>query len=177
MNFFLLGMGEFGFSFWALTGVTTLTGLVGMAMGLLMSAIFSSSEAAVGTLPLLLIPQITFGGLIVKIKEMGALAKAISYLMIVRYSFDATIKAGDELTRPARYGNEREAMGIGGFLYDLGLRETSAADDMGLSLTTLCLILFGFLGAFLALTAWFTARSTEEWSKTTPLLHKSVKRL
>lgn len=161
MNFFLLGMGEFGFSFWALIGVTTLTGLVGMSMGLLMSAIFSSSEAAVGTLPLLLIPQITFGGLIVKIKEMGALAKGISYLMIVRYSFDASIKAGEELTRPARYGNEREAMGIGGFLYDLGLRETSAADDMGLPLSVLCLILFGFLTVFLGLTAWFTSRSTE----------------
>jgi ABC-type multidrug transport system ATPase subunit len=161
MNWALLGMHEFGFSFWALTGVTTLTGLVGMSMGLLMSSIFSSSEAAVGTLPLLLIPQITFGGLIVKIKEMGALAKGISYLMIVRYSFDATIKTGEELTRPARYGNEREAMGIGGFLYDLGLRETSQADDMGMSLTVLSLILLGFLSGFLMFSAWFTKRSTE----------------
>jgi ABC transport system ATP-binding/permease protein len=159
MSWVLLGLGEFGFDPFLLCSVTTLTGLVGMALGLLMSSIFSSSEAAVGTLPLLLIPQITFGGLIVKVKEMGTLAETFSYAMIVRYSFDASIKCGDELTRPGSYGNDREPMGIGGFLYDLGLRKTSDADDMGMPLEMLCGILVAFLVVFLAGTTLFTSRS------------------
>lgn len=161
MNYALLGMAQYGFSWPLLVGVTAATGLVGMAMGLLMSAMFPSSEAAVGTLPLLLIPQITFGGLIVKVKEMGALAKGLSWLMIVRYSFEATIKTGEELTRPARYGNEREPMKIGGFLFDLGFRNTSGADDMGLPMGVLLGVLLAFFVVFLLGTVVFTSRSRE----------------
>ena len=40
--------GEYGFNPLALMGICSLTGLVGMTLGLLVSAIFSSSEAAVG---------------------------------------------------------------------------------------------------------------------------------
>ena len=60
MNYFMMGMYEdpYLFSLPLLATVTTLTGFVGMALGLLMSAVFSSSEAAVGTLPLVLIPVI-----------------------------------------------------------------------------------------------------------------------
>lgn len=161
MNFVLLRMWEFGFSAPLLLFVTTLTGLVGMAMGLLMSAMFPSSEAAVGTLPLLLIPQITFGGLIVKVKEMGAVAKALSWLMIVRYSFEATIKTGHELSRPGRYGTQREEISLSGVLYDLGFKTTASADDMGTPLSGLLCVLVGFLLAFLLGTLLFTRRSRD----------------
>ncbi len=163
MNFALLGMWGLGFSWFALTFVSVLTGWVGMAMGLLMSSVFASSEAAVGTLPLLLIPQITFGGLIVKVKEMGLLAKAISYLMIVRYSFDAIIKTGDRLTVPARRGLDRDLDGrsISGSLWELGFKATSDADDMGFPLVILCCLLFAFFLFFMTWTWIFTARSSE----------------
>ena len=132
-----------------------------MSMGLLISAVFSSSEAAVGTLPLLLIPQITFGGLIVKVKEMGLVAKGLSYLMVIRFSFEATIKTGEQLTRPARYGSQRDAMPISGFLYDLGFR-TSSADDMGLSLSILCGLLMLFFITMTGAAWWFTRRLIEK---------------
>ena len=163
MNWTLLDMGSgsgdvaYGFSLLALCGVTSLTGLVGMSMGLLISALFSSSEAAVGALPVVLIPQITFGGLIVKVKEMSFLSKAVAYLMITRYSFDATIKTGEYLSRPGSYGNNREPLHINGVLYDLGFR-TSAAQDMGLLLPDLVLILFGFSVVFLGFATWFASR-------------------
>jgi ABC-type multidrug transport system ATPase subunit len=164
----LLGMGgvgpdgqAYGTSWVLLCATSALTGLVGMALGLLISASFASSEAAVGTLPLLLIPQITFGGLIVKIKEMGLVAKAFSYLMIVRYSFDAAIKASDKLTDPVLRGGTRHEKSIMGILYDLGLRGSSAADDVGLPLVALYAVLSAFLVALVGATCWRTWRSKE----------------
>lgn len=150
MSWAMMGMGDFGYSLGGLVGVATLTGLVGVAMGLLLSALFSSSEAAVGMLPLLLIPQITFGGLLVKYREMGAVAKALSYLMVVRYGFDGLIRTGDELSRPGSYGVERERLGIEGFLYDLGFRMSADVDDQGIPLPALVGILVGWLVGLLA---------------------------
>jgi hypothetical protein len=158
LNWWLLDMGRYGFSLPLLTLVTALTGLVGMSLGLWMSSIFNSSEAAVGTLPLLLIPQITFGGLIVKVKEMSALSKVISYGMITRYAFDATIKSGERLSRAGAYGTSREDIQATGVLYDLGFRSSSAA-DMGIPLTWLIAILLCFLLSFLTLATIFTRRS------------------
>ncbi|MFT4623539.1 MAG: ABC-type multidrug transport system ATPase subunit [Myxococcota bacterium] len=158
-NFVLLQMWNYGFSFFWLYTVTTLTGLVGMALGLLMSALLSSSEAAVGTLPLLLIPQITFGGLIVKVKEMGTAAWLFSWLMVVRYSFEGLIKTGTELTDPARGGNDRVARSISGHLYNLGFKTTASADDMGLPFLLILAILATWLGGLLFWTFVFTWRS------------------
>ena len=158
MNYLLLGLGSYGYSALQMMAVTSLTGLVGMSLGLLMSAMFTSSEAAVGTLPLILIPQITFGGLIVKVKEMSAAAKLVSSLMITRYAFDAVIKTGEKLSRPAQYGNKREDIAINGVLYDLGFK-TSASGDMGIRLWELCAILVLFLVVFLTATTVLTARS------------------
>lgn len=164
MNFGLLPLyGEFGYSFPLLLLVTALTGWVGMSLGLLMSAIMSSSEAAVGTLPLLLIPQITFGGLIVKVKEMGLLAKGMSYAMVVRFSFDAAIKTGDKLTEPALRGAvEREPKPIIGILHNLGFRPKGAsADDLGMPLSVLIAVLCAWLVGLLLLTTWRTSRTSE----------------
>ncbi len=160
LNWLLLGMGAYGTSLFQLCGVTALTGMVGMSLGLLMSSLFSSSEAAVGTLPLILIPQITFGGLIVKVKEMSTLAKAISSLMITRYAFDAVIKTGEKLSRPGSFGNKRDELQITGVLYDLGFRTSSAA-DMGWPLWQLCGILFLFFAGFLSVATWLTRRAEQ----------------
>jgi hypothetical protein len=123
-----------------------------MALGLLVSASLASSEAAVGTLPLILIPQITFSGLIVKVKEMGWLAKALSYLMIVRYSFEAIIKTGEKLTEPLVGGQtERAAKPLSGILYNLGFKTTASVDDMGIPwwalIGVLSMIYVGLLSA------------------------------
>ncbi|MEQ1505448.1 MAG: ATP-binding cassette domain-containing protein [Myxococcota bacterium] len=161
--FVLLPMwGEYGYSWCLLSFTASLTGWIGMALGLLISASMASSEAAVGTLPLVLIPQITFSGLIVKVKEMGWLAKALSYLMIVRYSFEATIKTGDRLTEPLIGGQqERVAKPLSGVLYNLGFKTTSDVDDMGIPYLVLLLVLFFILGTLLVSTLIQTWRTRE----------------
>jgi ABC transport system ATP-binding/permease protein len=163
MCFVLLPMwGEYGFSWCLLSFTASLTGWIGMALGLLISASMSSSEGAVGTLPLVLIPQITFSGLIVKVKEMGWLAKALSYLMIVRYSFEAVIKTGERLTEPLVGGQqERVAKPLSGVLYNLGFKTTAAVDDMGIPYLVLLLILFGLLGTLLFATLIQTWRTRD----------------
>jgi len=161
MNYVLLQMGgAYGFSFLGLNGVTILTGLVGMSMGLFMSSLFASSEAAVGTLPLVLIPQITFGGLIVKVGDMSLLARLVSWTMITRYAFEASIKTGEKIWVP-KFGADRgEPLKITGALYDLGFR-TSAVDDMGLPMPVLVLVLLAFLAAFLVGATLLTRRTPE----------------
>jgi hypothetical protein len=129
---------------------------------LLISATLASSEAAVGTLPLILIPQITFSGLLVKVKEMGTLGYAFSWLMIVRYAFEATIKTGEKLTEPLVGGQtERAARPLSGILYNLGFKATGAVDDMGVPYWGLMLVLWSVLGLLLMLT-WFQTWRTRE---------------
>ncbi|MEQ1570485.1 MAG: ATP-binding cassette domain-containing protein [Myxococcota bacterium] len=163
MSFVLLPLyGEYGFSWCQLCFTSSLTGWIGMALGLAISATMASSEGAVGLLPVVLIPQITFSGLIVKVKEMGWLAKGLSYLMIVRYSFEATIKSGARLTEPLVGGQqERVAKPLSGVLYNLGFKSTSAVDDMGLPYPVLVLILSVILFGLLFVTVVQTWRTRD----------------
>lgn len=153
-----LDMGSYGYDLFALSGVAIGTGLVGMSMGLLVSAAFGSSEAAVGTLPLLLIPQITFGGLIVKLKDMAILSKIVAYTMVTRYSYELSIKTGEKLSKPSHKGVGESSEDIGRFLWELGFR-TSAADDMGISVLGLSTILAGWFFVMLAIATWLVHRS------------------
>ncbi len=146
----VLGMGDYGAQLGPLLGVCVLTGWVGMSLGLLVSSAWTSSEAAVGSLPLLLIPQITFSSIMVSVRSMGDAAQALSWLTVQRYSFDAVIKCTDELAY-FKYGTWQRQK-VQGFLYDLGLKMTSKADDTGLSLEVLCLFMGGFCVLFLAIT-------------------------
>jgi len=68
-------------------GITTfLTLLTSMSLGLMVSAIVKSSEQANNTLPLLLLPQIIFSGVLFK---MEGIASYFSWLMLSRWSVGA----------------------------------------------------------------------------------------
>ncbi len=146
-----IGLGRYGFELPVLMAVCLLTGWVGMALGLLVSACWTSSEAAVGTLPLLLIPQITLSSIMVSVRSMGDLAAFLSWFTVQRYAFDAVIKCGDELAY-FKYGSW-QTQRVRGFLYELGLKFTAEADDIGLTLDQLCGILSGFTVFFLLVTS------------------------
>jgi ABC-type multidrug transport system ATPase subunit len=141
------GLWDYGFNPVLLAFVSALTGLTGMTLGLLVSASFSSSEAAVGTLPLLLIPQITFSALLVGLREMTPLARLLSRIDPQRYAFDAAIKVGEKLERATRVPGKWEDVSVNGPLYELGLKG-AAADDMGVPLLALCGILVVFSALF-----------------------------
>jgi ABC-type multidrug transport system ATPase subunit len=155
-----LDMASYGYSLPALSSVAVGTGLVGMAMGLLVSAAFASSEAAVGTLPLLLIPQITFGGLIVKVKDMTVASKVVAYMMVTRYSYEAAIKTGDKLSKPSHKGVGESSEDIRRFLWELGFR-SSTADDMRIPGGWLAVILFTWFAVMTATTTWLVHRSAK----------------
>ena len=65
---------------------TFLTLLTSMSLGLLVSAVVKNASQANSALPLLLIPQIIFSGVLFKIKGIG---KIISWLMLSRWSIGA----------------------------------------------------------------------------------------
>lgn len=169
MNWYLLGMGDLtvehplGFSWTATVLFTVATGLVGMALGLMLSSLFASSEAAVAALPIVLIPQITFGGLLVKLKGMPALGLSISAIMVTRYSFDALVKSGEHLWAPNAGYQAKEPLSRLGVLSDIGFRSKDALiDDLGYTHPELAAILFAFFLVFLAVTAWAVRRSSHE---------------
>ncbi len=143
----MFGLGGFGFNPFALMGVASLTGITGMTLGLFVSGLFSSSEAAVGTLPLLLIPQITFSSLLVGLRDMRPWARVVTWLDPQRYAFDATLKVGRKLAKASRVPGQWDVTSMTGPLYELGLKGADA-DDMGLSLPVLCAALVVFSGLF-----------------------------
>jgi len=146
-----MGMGAHGFDPLQLYLVALLTGAVGIGLGLAISCSFSSSEAAVGTLPLILIPQIVFGGLIVYVKDMSLLAKGLSYLTAIRWSFNALIHTGDELVKLGGASYERVEVPSSAILYLLGFKTTTDPADLGLPLWALCSALAGMALLFFLL--------------------------
>lgn len=134
---------EYGFNPLLMFIVALLTASVGIALGLQVSSLFSSSEAAVGTLPLILIPQIVFGGLIVYVKEMPTLAKWLSYATTTRWSFNALLKTGDELYKSGAAAYEQKTVAMHGILYLLGFKTDTDPLDTGLPLALLCSVLAG----------------------------------
>ena len=155
--FWVLDMPDYGYDLTLLSAVALLTGWVGMSLGLLVSASWTSTEAAVGTLPLLLIPQITFSSIMVSVRSMGDVAQMFSWLTVQRYAFDAVIKCTDELAY-FKYG-QWQRQKVQGFLYELGLKLSAKAGDTGLPLEVLAGIMGGFCVIFLAAsTLWVWAR-------------------
>jgi ABC-type multidrug transport system ATPase subunit len=173
--FHLLGMEEYGFVLSVLIEVCVTTGVMGMALSFLVSSIFDSSEAAVGSIPLLLIPQIALSGIMLDVRNMPPLAKALGWLNIERFSFDAVIKSGThfaeiQLGKADPYvlneyliwiyetfpfigevntADPIEKRSQSSLLWTLGFKETSNVDDKGLLLGQLVQVMNGFSGVFL----------------------------
>jgi len=133
--------GAYGACLRDLMAVCLLTGWVGMALGLFISVRSRSSEAAVGVLPLMLIPQIVFGGLMVPVREMEPWALAAFWFMVVRYAFEASLKTVATLTEVSGTLGEPVQRPIAGILYHLRFKSTAAADDTGIPLPWLLGIL------------------------------------
>lgn len=155
------GLGGYGFDLDTLAAVASLAGVVGMALGLLVSALFTSSEAAVGTLPLLLIPQISFSTFLLSFNNMPVAARGLTWVDPLRYAYDAMLKVaawrndfgawefGRLAVQPRPGSQWGDPLPVSGPLYEFGLKG-SGVDDIGLPLGTLVLALLGFTTLFLA---------------------------
>jgi len=138
-------------------GVASLIGLCGMGLGLWVSASFASSEAAVGSLPLLLIPQITLSSLLVNLRDMNGASRLLSHLNPMRYAFETMLKTGDQVAAPERIPGRWRLASNTGPLYDYGFK-SAAVEDMGLSMPMLVAALGGFTLLFLLGALLRTAR-------------------
>jgi ABC transport system ATP-binding/permease protein len=164
MLWFARGLAAYGFDPALLCLVSVLTGWAGMALGLFVSACWTSSEAAVGTLPILIIPQIMFSGIMVSLRHMGDAALGITWLTIERFSFHAHLRAAEQVAQFDRLGRIN-AHAVVSPLYEFGFFRYGDSElgtvDSELSLQSLLLalglnVLVFLLGA--ALLVWWRDR-------------------
>lgn len=73
-------------------GTLWLSSLVGVGMGLLLSSVVRTSEAAMATVPILLIPQIILGGAIMPIDRMNEPTSIASHVVASRWAFEAVLQ-------------------------------------------------------------------------------------
>jgi ABC-type multidrug transport system ATPase subunit len=78
-------------SFFLVYLLLLLSSMAGVGMGLVLSAVVRSSEAAVALVPLLLIPQIIIGGIIMPIHDLNAPMKVFASVMVARWGFEGVL--------------------------------------------------------------------------------------
>lgn len=146
------GLGGQGYSPIELVQGTILAGWSGLATGLLVSALWGRSEAAVGTIVLLLVPEIAFSGIMTPLDKLGVLARGVSWLNPVRYAYHLMLRAGDHLQYLNPLG-EWKMRPVSGELYTMGLRPPEPG-SLGLGPFTLMTV----LGVMIALQLLQTSR-------------------
>ena len=72
-------------------GTLFLTSLASLSIGLVISSLVKTSEAAMGLTPIFLIPQVILGGLISKFGDMNDFIKALSGFTVSRWSFESLL--------------------------------------------------------------------------------------
>ncbi len=82
----ILGIGFFTHYF-----VLFLTSFTAMLMGLVVSAVSKTGEAAMAIVPIILIPQIVLGGLIVYFKDLGGFGKLLAAPVLNRWAYELTL--------------------------------------------------------------------------------------
>jgi ABC transport system ATP-binding/permease protein len=103
-----------------LCAVVLLTGWAAVALGLVISAAVRSQEQATSLIPLVLIPQLLFGGAIVPVASMTAPLEALAGVVFARWSFagagtaiDLNARIAEQGGRASIYGTEFFDLAIG----------------------------------------------------------------
>jgi ABC-type multidrug transport system permease subunit len=71
-----------------LAGVLSLTTIAGTGLGLLLSAVSSNPDFATSMVPLILLPQLMFSGVVVPISQMNVLSRGLAVLAVAKWSFE-----------------------------------------------------------------------------------------
>ena len=96
-------------------GLLVLTSFAAVGMGLLMSAAVRTQDQATSFIPLVLVPQLFFGGSIVPVATMSAPLAAISGLVVARWSYagfgsavdlNGRIAASPAYAKVSRFGDD-----------------------------------------------------------------------
>ena len=87
----------------ALVIMLVVTSWVGVGMGLVISVSVRSEDQAGSFIPLVLVPQLLFGGALVPVAQMGLILKVISRLVVAQWSFAG---AGSVIHMQQRIGQD-----------------------------------------------------------------------
>jgi ABC-2 type transport system permease protein len=119
VGFGLLGLDVVG-PVWMVVALAVANALLGMSLGLFLSAFARTEFQAVQFMPAFVLPQILLCGLFVDQDQMATWLAAISYVLPVTYAFDALERASQDATLGARFWID-VAVVLGSTLLALGL--------------------------------------------------------
>jgi ABC-2 type transport system permease protein len=95
--FGLLGVDSLG-PLWLVIAIASANAVLGMALGLFLSAFAQTEFQAVQFMPAFIFPQILLAGLFVPREDMAPALEAVSYVLPLTYAYDALARAiADEL--------------------------------------------------------------------------------
>jgi len=120
-----------------------------VGLGLVVSTVARSVDQATSVIPLLLIPQLLFGGALVALERMGTVIRVLADLTVSRWAFAG---AGAAIQMNARLAEEPKAAGLSGY----GTRFFSIQPGVA------AIILAGFTGAALLTAALLLARRSRD---------------
>jgi ABC-2 type transport system permease protein len=99
VSFGLLGLDSAG-PVWLVVVLAVANAVLGMALGLFLSAFAQTEFQAVQFMPAFVLPQVLLAGLLVPRDKMAPLLELVSYAMPLTYAYDALARAtADELGR------------------------------------------------------------------------------
>jgi ABC transport system ATP-binding/permease protein len=119
-----------------LLGLLVVTAWTAAAMGLTVSTLARNVDQAVSFVPLLLLPQLVFGGSIVTLEQMQGIGRAIANLTFARWAYEG---AGSTVDLALRLTEDRRFAPLNPF----------GAEFFTVQPATVVVILAGFVGAFL----------------------------
>ena len=125
--------------------IVVLTAFAAVAMGLLVSAVVRNQDQATSFIPLVLIPQLFFGGSIVATAQMSAPLRAVTKVVVTQWSYAGLGAAIGMNKRIAESPNYSKVSSFGPHYFSLSRGSTY-------------LILAAFVIGFLLITAWLLAR-------------------
>jgi ABC-type multidrug transport system ATPase subunit/ABC-type multidrug transport system permease subunit len=128
--------------------IVVLTAFAAVSMGLLVSAVVRNQDQATSFIPLVLIPQLFFGGSIVATADMSGPLKAITKVVVTQWSYAGLGTAVDMNGRIAQNVNYARVSRFG-------------HDYFTLSRGSTYLILLGFIVVFFGLVAWILRRRAQ----------------
>ncbi|HKZ13760.1 MAG TPA: FHA domain-containing protein [Solirubrobacterales bacterium] len=138
---FHLSLGNYG----EVLGLLILTSWAMVGLGLLVSTVARSVDQATSVIPLLLIPQLLFGGALVALDRMGTVIKLLADITVSRWAFAGV---GHAIDMNARLAGEPKAAKLSGYGTEFFSLQPAVAG----------LVLLGFTAAALLGAALLLAR-------------------
>jgi ABC-type multidrug transport system permease subunit len=123
--------------------IIVLTAFASVCMGLLVSGVVRNQDQATSFIPLVLIPQLFFGGSIVAVAQMSAPLKAITKVVVAQWSYAGLGTAIDMNKRIAESPNYSKVSSFGSHFFTLSRGSTYlilGAFIVGLLLATALLL-------------------------------------